>query len=494
MRARATGTALVGTILAFLPSLSSAATVAINPANQYQTIEGFGGFGLDLITTQSYLDKLIGDLGVTMIRTNTADAAQTVGDWAGFVNAVKTRATALGESVRWICSTWSPPAGMKLNNSVSGSDPATNKLRPANYGAYANVVKTFLDQMKSQTGIDYYGVSFQNEPAFTETYWSCVYTPTEYRDMIKVAGPIVHAAYPNIKVFGAEDMLASWGTMVGPSIADTVSRNQMGAMAVHGYSDGVHPQPGTNAANLWGRAYTNCHSVNKSLWMTETSGYDQNWSGAMQLAQMIYAALKFGKLSAWVYWTISAGGADAYHLMVGENATPLYYVSKNYYRYVRPGAVMIDGVSDDTTVFSLAFRHPTNNTLAIVLINVGAAATTATITGSSLPTFTRYLTSSTVNCVSQGTTGATNIPLPANSVTTLYGTNYSPPTAVAPQAQPSRVETARIGAAVKNSQYFTLAGARMPAASPAALPAGIVVRRSFFSDGAVATSRIRGGE
>lgn len=468
---------------------AAAVTVTINPGNEYQTIDGFGGFGLDLISTQSYIDKLLVDLGVTMIRTNTGEAGETTQQWANWVNSVKARATANNIPLKFIASCWSPPASMKVNGSVSGLDANTNKLKPDQYDEYANVVKTFLTAMKNQTGIDYYGVSFQNEPAFPEPYWSCVYTPTEYVNMVKVAGPIVHAAHPNIKVFGAEHMLSNWGTFEGALMLDAAAKAQMGALAVHGYTDGVRPQPGSTAATLWARAARNATSANLPLWMTETSGYSQDWSGAMQLAEMIYAALKFGKLSAWVYWTISGGGADSYHLMVGESTTPLYYVSKNYYRYIRPGAVMIDATSNDDLVFSLAFRHKTDNTLAVVLINSATTAKTVDLSGAGIPQLTRYLTNSSTNCVSQGTTAGTGITLPASSVTTLYGTGYTPSVRARPSVDRVAAPARRTSGVVR-SEAYGLDG-RMVSAS--VVGRGLTVNRTIYSDGSEAVSPIATG-
>jgi len=472
-------------------SVAPAATVAINPATEYQTIEGFGGFGLDIITTQSYLDKLITDLGVTMIRTNTADAAQSVDDWARFVNAYNARAQALGEPIRWICSTWSPPANMKVNNSVSGTDAATNKLKPEYYDDYAIVVRNFLTTMKQRTSTDYYAVSFQNEPAFPESYWSCVYTASEYRDMIKIAGPIVHAAHPNIKVFGAEDMLSRWtamGAFPGPLMADAASKAQMGALAVHGYSDGVHPTPASSSVSLWNAAARNCASAGMPLWMTETSGYSSAWNDAFHLGEMIYVALKYGKLAAWVWWTIS-GSDDGYHIMVGENPTNLYYVHKHYARYIRPDARMISATSSDSLVFSVGFHHKTNNTLTIVLLNAKSTAETVTITGSDLPTFQRYLSTSSVHCADQGTTGATDISLPANSIATLCGQNYEPVVGVDRQVTRGRgVSLRRVNGSRVGAETFTLRGERL--GSGAVHAAGVTLERQIFSDGTAAVSPI----
>ena len=106
------------------------------------------------------------------------------------------------------------------------------------------------------------------------------------------------------------------------------------------------------------------------------------------------------------------------------------YVHKQYARYIRPDAVGIaDSVVGDSLVFSVAFRHKTNNTLTIVLLNSSSGSRTVTIAGPGNPTFTGYRTSSSENAVSIGSI-TTSVTLPASSITTLYGSNYDPPTAV----------------------------------------------------------------
>jgi O-glycosyl hydrolase len=485
MHARIMLCALVS--LALATPATFAATVTINPAQEHQTIDGFGGFALDLISTQSYLDKLLVDLGVTMIRTNTGEAAQSTQQWVNWLNAFKARAAHHNVNVKYICSSWSPPAWMKYNNSVSGLDASTNKLKPEHYDDYANVVKTYLDAVKAGCNIDYYAVSLQNEPAFPEPYWSCVYTPTEYRDMIKVAGPIIHAAHPNIKIFGAEHMLTNWGTFEGPLMQDAASRAQMGAFAVHGYNDGVHPEPTSGAATNWNRAAMNAGSVGLPLWMTETSGYSHNWSGAMNLAEMIYAALKYGKLAAWVWWTIS-GGNDPEHIMVGENPTELYYVHKHYARYIRPGAKMIGATSDDNLVFSVAFHHDANNTLSLVLINANTSSREVTLTGHGSATFRKYeSTSGSATCADRGTTGAT-LTLPASSVTSLFAENYTPSTAARPDH--SQAAVVRPRGSVLSAERYMLTGRR--ASRNSAGGQGIMLQRTVFSDGTARVSPVPG--
>jgi MYXO-CTERM domain-containing protein len=169
--------------------------------------------------------------------------------------------------------------------------------------------------------------------------------------------------------------------------------------------------------------------------MTETSGYvdtieagsnaaGDSLPGALDLAQSIYAALYHGHLSGWVWWQgseLGTGTPSEFDLMSSVTTRgKKYYVSKNYYRYVRPGAQMVQAASDDSEVLVAAFDHVAANTLTIIAINGGTASKSVTLTGANLPTtFRAYRTSTTENCASVGPMAPASITLPARSITSL---------------------------------------------------------------------------
>jgi len=164
--------------------------------------------------------------------------------------------------------------------------------------------------------------------------------------------------------------------------------------------------------------------------MTETSGYTESWADSIRLGQDIYLALKYGHASAWVWWQISENDGTGnppseYSLMNLGVPGKKYYVSKQYYRYVRPGAVRVESSTNNSDVLVTAFHHKTNRTVAIVLINTGASEklVTLNITGGDIPQeFNVYRTSATENCINAGTVPSDGqVVLAASSITTLYG-------------------------------------------------------------------------
>jgi hypothetical protein len=211
--------------------------------------------------------------------------------------------------------------------------------------------------------------------------------------------------------------------------------SQMGIWAVHGYSDGVLATPTSQMSTYWASFYAGTQSTHLPIWMTETSGYvdtieagpnaaGDSLPGALDLAQSIYAALYHGHLSGWVWWQgseLGTGMPSEFDLMSSVTTRgKKYYVSKNYYRYVRPGAQMVQAASDDSEVLVAAFDHVAANTLTIIAINGGAASKSVTLTGANLPaTFQAYRTSTTENCASVGPMAPASITLPARSITSL---------------------------------------------------------------------------
>jgi hypothetical protein len=141
------------------------------------------------------------------------------------------------------------------------------------------------------------------------------------------------------------------------------------------------------------------------------------------MSKSLYLALKFGRISAWIYWSMH----DA--MVKNNQLTPLGYAFKNYYRYVRPGATVIDAVSNDAEVLALAFTHPQTNDVTVILINTSGVNKDVVL---NIPfehtAFSLYRTSATEQCKDLGVLADLNLSLPANSistVSTIQGTNVT---------------------------------------------------------------------
>jgi MYXO-CTERM domain-containing protein len=102
-----------------------------------------------------------------------------------------------------------------------------------------------------------------------------------------------------------------------------------------------------------------------------------------------------------------------------------YHVSKQFFRFIRPGAQRVDVKSSDPEVMAVAFSHPSMNAFTVVAINTGSASKTLTLTGTGLPaTFQAFRTSAKEEAVDLGSVAANAITLPGSSITTLINGSY----------------------------------------------------------------------
>ncbi|NJN28354.1 MAG: hypothetical protein HC819_21475 [Cyclobacteriaceae bacterium] len=408
--------------------------------------------------SQAWGEKVIKDLGITIWRNeyyppSTPEARQDV-DWDKqkvVVEGLKQIADANDVDLKFLFTVWSPPADMKweCNFSWAGDANATRNegkvstknggtLNPNKYADYAQWLKDGL-QLYKDLGIDVYGISLQNEPLFKQSFNSCTYTTSWYNELLKNVVPGIKADFPDVKIFGSENMLEmegkddNWRYFYHSSIkANQDAANNIDILAVHGYSDGVSASSGSALAKMWSNHHEQfTKAMNKPAWMTETSGYTDFWNktndvpGALNLAMDIYSGLVYGNLSAWVWWQGSESAEiNNFCLMQGNKTGKKYAVSKHFYRFLRPGAIRIKANSDDKTVLVTAFEHTGKGTSTFIVINSSSDDKQVSFSGTGIAaSYDMYRTNSgTENCekIETVTSGDDNsFILPANSVITL---------------------------------------------------------------------------
>jgi O-glycosyl hydrolase len=317
---------------------------------------------------------------------------------------------------------------MKRNKSLNAEDWATdNKLEPFYYEEYAEHLSALIKAVHFETGIELYAVSLQNEPQFNEPYASCMVQPNEMRDLIKIVGPRFEREGIQTKIYWAE-ALPEQGSIQAYITAvknDPVARKYGNIVAIHNYdADGINV--GGAGAEEWGRIFHWAQSGEPKCptWMTETSGHANSWDGAMTLAGNIYNALVYGNASAWVFWSFTVSkDSEVFGLVVDNEPTSRYYVSKQYYRFILPGAVRVAAASSDAEVPCAAFKDKTAGSLSVVLINKDGVPKAMRVSGPGCPAFFEtFTTADRRNCEpGQSVTGDGLVLLPPSSVTTLVG-------------------------------------------------------------------------
>jgi len=435
-------------------------TVTLNTDSTYQVIEGFGTSQFDPGDDDSaFVNMMVHDLGLSAMRLtidedfeqtndnndpfslNLAGCNLNGSDLRGHMRNLRYLANAGMD--RLMLTVFSPPAFMKTNNNIVGGE-----LRTDRYDEFAEYYAGFIKHVKNESGLDVYAISPENEPAWEQWYWSCMYSPQQMRDIIKVLGPRLAQEDISTRIVAAEDLITNnWGAYFGITNADPVAAPYLYGIAVHAYQNGIAPS--SASASSWGRLALANKTTGRSIWQTETSGYsiNDNWldqsgefgAGAFTYACAIYSALRYGNVSLWLWLAPNnpPWGALQEGMCHHKNKTKKYYASKQYYRYIRPGAVRVKVDCDDADVYPLAFEHADQQTLTLVLINNTNDTKSVSLAGSGWPSFAVYRTSQNEDCQSVGTSNGT-VSLSAMSVTTLYGEGYTVPVRERPVQRASR--------------------------------------------------------
>jgi O-glycosyl hydrolase len=424
---------------------ATASDITIDLEKTYQEIDGFGAFMGSGGNDPDTIISLANDIGMTMARfgvigggfeeknDNSDPKVLNLDGYNPEALSISNMQRIAPFVDKFIVTFWSPAGWMKLNKWEGGveSYSSDNKLDPKYYEEYAEEVVALLKIVKRETGKDIYGIGLQNEPQFNEPYPSCQVDPNEFRDIIKVVGARLDAeGYGNVKLFWAEALPAQGAInqYIDAVKNDPVAKSYADIVAIHNYdADGA--SVGGAGCDYWTNIYkwAQAGDTKYKTWMTETSGHADSWDGAMTLAGNIFNALECGNASGWAFWSFSVSeGSSEFGLVVGNRPTSRYYVSKQYYKFIRPGAVRVDAGS--AGIPAIAFKDDQAKTVSVILLNNTTLPQTIEIKGKGLPAeWEAYTTSNARNCEKGKNVGKNGlIILPSQSLTTLVGDNNNP--------------------------------------------------------------------
>lgn len=459
---------------------SQTLSLTIDRTEKHQHIDGFGFFGAQDVWwsddtelfSDAWAELVLDDLGMTIWRNeyypprdSTIDPAYNIqdADWekqSPVVAGLKAKAEELNVPLKIMLSVWSPPASMKCAidedyNILDTPHPTGTKyggaLCPDKYEAFAEWLIEGI-HLYEEIGVDVYAISPQNEPLFEQYYNSCVYPLEAFPEMLKTVIPIVKNVYPDIKFVGAENMVElevgnypySYGHKI---IADETAFNLLDLWGGHGYINTFSDvnnfvdldRVDDRRASVWNEfksLFNSDMSVTKSFWMTEGSGNGDDWGytfddegeillGTYDLGKGIWSALVEGNASAWVWWQGSNSFTDEHNLMnATEELTKRYFVCKQFFRYIRPGAQRIEASTNDEDVHIAAFEHQAMNALTIVLLNDSDLSKNIELEGADLPTqYDQYTTTENLNAQANLNKDIATIVLPPSSIVTLVNGN-----------------------------------------------------------------------
>jgi glucuronoarabinoxylan endo-1,4-beta-xylanase len=364
----------------------AASVVTLDAAQRFQTMQGFGtterlfddphvtntfdaatnrGAAVIPAAEQSkILDALYTDLGLTRMRIHPSDGGliEPVNDngdpnvadltkfnfaWKnsdGYITLVKSAAA------RGLTTFYGSPLGFEKWMTESN---------PAEYAEWAFVLLRYW----RDRGVEMPYYSLKNEPGYNPSggVWSGAYL----RDVTKILGARIKADGMKTKIVIPDDLNANEAyPRLQTILGDADARQYVGAISYHMYGAG-----GEDRIAQLGAQY------NLPIWMSEYSTPD-SWFDWAKLMQQLIAD---DGVSAVDYMWGYFGDWDRSQLVrilvknsayAGIDFTRQYYVTGQYSKYVRPGAVRIASSSADPDVKVAAFLDGAK--VIVVATNVGS--------------------------------------------------------------------------------------------------------------------------
>lgn len=368
------------------------AAITINPSETHQTYDGVGSMDMigawkekvgpfyetvDLVE-KGFYDSIARDMA--NIRMEVPQMQSSEGAPYNQVSFTDEILLAQRGMTRFWASVWSPPGWMKSN----GQTTQGGNLLPQYYDDFGRMLVEYCRQFKEKVGIDLYGISPQNEPVFVEPYASCVYSASSYRDMIKVAGPIIKAAYPDIKIIGPEDVI-NFPDRSNPFVtsikADGEAAPYLDIYAVHGHGL-IFDSPTDNYNNLWNTVQSAADPNGMPIWMTEVGdAFATDWNTAVQLASTVANSFKYGNCAAWVWFTLLPQPYNDNGMINEGFYTQKYYQQAHFGRFLKLGATRITSSGTDGSLMEVAFKNP-DGSLVVVVCNNTSGTRTTSVSGS----------------------------------------------------------------------------------------------------------------
>jgi glucuronoarabinoxylan endo-1,4-beta-xylanase len=364
----------------------NAGDVVVTLGETHQTMDGFGASdNYNPQFSDAQADMMFSQtkgIGMSLLRVSLSS---TGSDLAPVSNAQK--AFARGAKI-WTAP-WSPPGNWKDN----GSENNGGHLLAAHYGDWANVLAGFVTTL-ANGNVTVYAVSVQNEPDYTASYASCLYSADEMVAFVNVLAPKLAALSQKPKLMMPET--SGWANVWNywdAAVANGAAAQKVDILAAHQYfldDPPSHPIPD-----------------GKVLWQTEDSsfeGFGGDIGNAVSVSRWIHNAIVHGGVSAWHYWAIWGRNGDNEGLLSESGATTKrFFALGNFSKFVRPGFVRIGATAGPSGTLVSAYKDPNGGAVAVVVINTNGASVpfAATLSGANATSVTPWVTSAELDLGAQ---------------------------------------------------------------------------------------------
>ncbi|WP_221029423.1 glycoside hydrolase family 30 protein [Actomonas aquatica] len=382
------------------------ATLSFEPAEQFQTMVGFGGaltessaWVLEQLPAERraevirrYFDPAEG-IGYTLARTHINSCDFSLNMWslddvAGDYDLHhfsldpmrrwvlplihQARTAAGGDSLRLVASPWSPPYWMKTNYRMDDGGSLRGEYAPV----WAEFFVKFVQAMQDEEGIPVWGLTVQNEPQAHQVWESCLYTPEQERDFVKNhLGPaLVRAGMSDVKLMALDHNRDILEVHADASLGDPEAAQYLWGLGLHWYV--------SNDFEASSRVHAKY--PDKPILFTEGCWEGGDAIGAWKHGEG-YARQMMGDFRNWVVgfidWNIvldQRGGpnhvgnfCDAPVIVNTDTLEvsygPSFYYIGHFSRFVKPGAVRIASTCGNENLDTIAFANPDGAVVVVVM-------------------------------------------------------------------------------------------------------------------------------
>jgi len=379
--------------------------IQVNPDEKYQSIEGFGaaltGSSAYLImqtlnetNREALLNELfdpdsgigISNLRITIGASDFSLSSYSYCDEPGIEHfsvpftdqrdliPLLKRIREISPGVRIVASPWSPPAWMKISNSMNGGS-----LKQANFTDYSSYLVMYL-QAYARAGIPVNAITIQNEPLYQTKSYPTMYMSWEDENAFirDYFGPQLADSLIDTQIWIYDH---NWDNYQYPIniLNDPVTRNYVEGAAFHAYAGEV------SAMSLVHDAYPG-----KGLYFTEISGGGWStdfWSNVRWFTSAIF----MGTVKNWsknaILWNLALDASDGPKNGGCQNCRGVvtidgqtitrneeYYALAHFSRFVRPGAYRIGVTPQSGNLDWVGFMN-SDGTKVLTVVNTSSTFT-----------------------------------------------------------------------------------------------------------------------
>ena len=364
--------------------------VTINPSIKYQTWLGFGGAFTEaacvnllklkedkrIIAIDDYFSESGLDYNLARIPMASSDFSLGPFDYLEsgkldysrldqyFIDTYKL----VKKDLVFLVSPWSPPAFMKDNKKRNYG----GKLLDEYYEEYAEYYISFLKHLVFDLGLNVKYLTIQNEPAATQTWDSCLYSPAEEFKLAKIISRLLKEAGLDIKILVWDHNRDIMVERLSP-IYDLDKDNIIYGGAIHWYDQEEYH----NLKAIHDK-YPSKHIMHTESCIEFGPHYNY-YEGLERYARNIIGDMQ-NYLEAYIDWNLfldKDGGpnwvgnmCDA-PIMIMDNENFVkqysYYGIKHLSHFIKPGMRRIDIKIDNDDLVYTAFSD--NEKTIIVILN-----------------------------------------------------------------------------------------------------------------------------